>query len=45
MVQPDINARDDDDVDPILWPVVQAIGFITAMALWGIAVFVVAGIF
>jgi len=45
MVQPDINARDNDDVDPILWPIVQAIGIITAIVLWGIAAFALAGIF
>jgi hypothetical protein len=45
MVQPDTNARDNDDVDPILWPIVQAIGIITAIVLWGIAAFVLAGIF
>jgi hypothetical protein len=45
MGQSDINASDNDKVDPILWPIVQAIGIVTAIALWGIAAFVLAGIF
>jgi hypothetical protein len=45
MGQPDINASDNDDVDPILWPIVQVIGIVAAIALWGIAAFVLAGRF
>jgi hypothetical protein len=45
MAQSDMNTSDDDEVDPILWPIIQAIGIITAAVLWGIAAFVLAGSF
>jgi hypothetical protein len=45
MVKLDIDARDSDEIDPNLWAIVQAIGVTTAIVLWGIVVFVLAGIF
>jgi len=45
MIESDIKTHDADDVDSNIWPVVQAIGFVTAIILWGIAAFALAGMF